>query len=244
MPQSGPSPTIPYLPAPNHYYKSTARIDLSLRTETIALPGAELELHPYRAAYWPERETLLIADVHLGKVQHFRREGIPLPQDVSNTNWDKLIALLLDYRPRRVIFLGDLFHSDYNAEWEEFCDLMARFEAISFELIKGNHDRLSTAAYQRAQLIVHPAELRIGDLLLSHHPREEHDSAYNLAGHIHPAVRLSGGGRQRIKLPCFFFGPHTGILPAFGAFTGTQVLTPTERDRVYVLTDEAVLPTG
>jgi len=215
-----------------------------MTTAQINIPGAELELHPYRAAYWGQQRMLLIADVHLGKVQHFRREGFPLPQDVSNTNWDKLIALLLEYRPERVLFLGDLFHSDYNAEWEEFCDLMERFPAVHFELIRGNHDTLSSAAYLRAGLKVHTGQLLVDNIVLSHYPQEEHGAAYNLAGHIHPAVRMQGRGRQHLKLPCFFFSPHTGILPAFGAFTGTKVLTPTKEDQIFVLTDTAVMPAG
>mgnify|MGYP006270088173 FL=1 len=215
-----------------------------MTTAHFNIAGIDLELHPYRAVYWAQHRMLLLADVHLGKVQHFRREGFPLPQDVSNTNWDKLIALLLDYRPGRVVFLGDLFHSDYNAEWEEFCDLMARFPGVDFELIRGNHDSLSSAAYQRAGLTVHAEQLVQDDLLLSHYPQEQHGAAYNLSGHIHPAVLLRGNGRQRLKLPCFFFGPRTGILPAFGAFTGTKTLTPTEEDQVFVLTDSAVMPVG
>lgn len=213
-------------------------------TAQITIAGAELELHPYRAAYWVQHRLLLIADVHLGKVQHFRREGFPLPQDVSNTNWDKLIGLLLEYGPERVLFLGDLFHSDYNAEWEEFCDLMQRFPGVQFELIRGNHDTLSSAAYQRAGLTVYAEQVVLDDILLSHHPQKEHRFAYNLSGHVHPAVFMRGNGRQRLKLPCFFFAPRTGILPAFGAFTGTKVLTPTEEDRVFVLTDTSVLPVG
>jgi len=214
---------------------------MRLTTQHLHLAGADFELHPYRAIFWQQEEALLLADLHLGKVQHFRREGFPLPQDVTNTNWDKLIALLLDYRPKRVYFLGDLFHSDWNAEWEEFCDLMERFPKVAFSLVLGNHDRLSDKAYSRSRMDIQDEPHQVGDLLLSHHPLEAHDAAYNLAGHIHPAVRLSGGGRQRLKLPCFYFGEQTGILPAFGVFTGTKVLTPTSDDQVFVITDSAVI---
>jgi hypothetical protein len=54
-------------------------------------------------------------------------------------------------------------------------------------------------------------------------------------------VTLTGAGRQRLRLPCFFLGERVGVLPAFGGFTGTAVLKPTARDRVYVVADDEVL---
>ena len=87
----------------------------------------ELLLHPLKALYWPFRKLLLLADLHLGKTFHFRREGFAVPARAGDLNWEKLIALLLDLQPERVIFLGDLFHSSYNPEWEEFGGLRAAF---------------------------------------------------------------------------------------------------------------------
>ena len=217
---------------------------MQLTTQHIILVGESLEMHPYRALYWKREKVLFLADLHLGKVQHFRREGIPLPQDIINTNWDKLIALLLEYQPVRVIFLGDLFHSDYNAEWEEFCDLLDQFPTIQFDLILGNHDSLSDRAYARSVLRVFTEPYLFGPFTLSHHPIEEPEGGYNLAGHVHPAVRLEGGGRQRLRLPCFVFGKESAILPAFGVFTGSKVLTPSSKDQVFVVTDEAVIRVG
>jgi len=71
---------------------------------------------------------------------------------------------------------------------------------------------------------------------LTHIP-DEHKSLYNLAGHIHPAVRLRGKARSYIKLPCFYFDANRCILPSFGTFTGSAVINPKKGDFVY-----AVLP--
>jgi metallophosphoesterase superfamily enzyme len=62
-----------------------------------------------------------------------------------------------------------------------------------------------------------------------------------LAGHVHPAVRVGGRGRDRLRLPCFWFGPRVGVLPAFGAFTGTHTITPAPGDRVFAVADDRVL---
>jgi metallophosphoesterase superfamily enzyme len=41
-----------------------------------------------------------------------------VPAAANNKNTELLISLLQDTKPDRVIFLGDLFHSHYNEEWE------------------------------------------------------------------------------------------------------------------------------
>jgi len=64
-----------------------------------------------------------------------------------------------------------------------------------------------------------------------------------LAGHIHPAVRLSGDG-DSVRLPCFWFSPRVGVLPAFGAFTGSATVRPREGDQVFVIADGEIIAVG
>lgn len=200
-----------------------------------------LDLHPYKAIYWRDKATLILADLHLGKAAHFRKEGIPVPQTAGDVNWDKLIALLLEFQPQRVLLLGDLFHSVYNAKWEEWADFTAQFSDVRFELVLGNHDILSGDNYRDAGLIVYE-ELREDPFYFTHEPEEDKLSdLYNLCGHIHPCVYLSGSGRQRLRLPCFYFGEKGGILPAFGDFTGMYPAPVTAGDRVFVVAEESVI---
>jgi len=204
--------------------------------------GERLWLHPFRAAYWEAENTLLIADLHLGKAVHFRREGIPVPPSVSDENWDRLIALLLDFQPKRVLLLGDLFHSDYNREWEDFRKMVEQFSAVGFELILGNHDSLPQELYEKSNLTLRPEPFEQGPFLFSHHPMEELlEGQYNLAGHIHPCVFLHGNGRLRERLPCYYFGTQQGILPAFGAFTGMAKVHPKQGEQVFVIAEQSVI---
>ena len=221
-----------------------------LNTTEAVIAGETLVLHPFKAVFWKEKRTLMIADLHLGKVAHFRKEGVPVPTDVSNENWDKLISLLVDYKPERVIFLGDLFHSRLNKEWDTFCDILKQFNDITFELVLGNHDILPDAVYEDAQLTIVQEPYLVAPFCLTHHPvtttlSEDATFAegryYNLAGHIHPCVYLKGGGRQRLRLPCFYFGPKGGILPAFGAFTGMATVQPEIGAQVFVIAEQSVL---
>lgn len=213
-----------------------------MQLKTITLLEQTLVLHPLKAIYWVEEGTLLLADLHLGKAAHFRKAGIPVPQAVGDANSDRLIYLLLEFKPKKVIFLGDLFHSDHNPQWEEFKDLLSRFASTPFELVQGNHDILPLAYYQNAQLTVHLQPLIIGPFLLSHQPIDTSlSNLYNLAGHVHPCVWLQGKARQKMKLPCFYFAERNGLLPAFGAFTGTGRIQPKKGDRVYVIAEDGVI---
>lgn len=203
--------------------------------------GETFVLYPQRGAFWRERKTLLLADLHLGKVSHFRRAGIPVPSRANIKNLEHLLELISLSGAERVICLGDLFHSHYNGEWEEFGEVVHHFPGIEFELVLGNHDIMGRIQYERKGIAVYD-QLRIGPFLLTHHPQESiADEIYNLAGHVHPGVRLTGKGRQAMTLPCFYFGSRQGFLPAFGAFTGIARIRPKKEDQVYVIAANKIL---
>jgi uncharacterized protein len=207
----------------------------------VEVSGEKFELFSQKAVYWKEQSALLVADLHLGKVNHFRRAGIPVPVKASDKNLEILIDLIHTTKPERVICLGDLFHSHYNPEWEMFGEVVQHFRAISFELVIGNHDIMSRLQYERKRVAIHD-KLQMGPFLMTHHPLEEVEGGYyNLAGHIHPGVILRGGGKQSVTLPCFYFGNKLGILPAFGMFTGIARIVPEKGDQVFVVADEKVI---
>lgn len=213
---------------------------------TIA--GERLQLLPQKAVFWPAKKILLLADLHLGKVNHFRRAGIPVPVQANRRNLELIVDLVNLTLPERLICLGDLFHSHYNPEWESFGELIRHFRATSFELVLGNHDIMSEQQYKRKGIVVHD-RLPIDPFVLTHHPVEEEPANgqalarawYNLAGHLHPGVTMRGTGRQSVTLPCFYFGQHSGLLPAFGAFTGLARIRPKKDDKVFLIADEKII---
>jgi len=203
--------------------------------------GERLKLYPQKAVFWPGKDILFIADLHVGKINHFRRSGIPLPVKANDRNIELLIELIQAAKPKRVICLGDLFHSHYNPEWEVFGELVKHFKGVSFELVLGNHDIMSDLQYARKGIVVHN-ELVIDDFIFTHHPLEEaHETKYNMAGHIHPGVYLRGKARQAMTLPCFYFGKHLALLPAFGMFTGLARIQPKKEDRVFAIVEDKVI---
>lgn len=180
---------------------------------------------------------LLIADVHLGKVSHFRKHGAAVPIHASFRNLEKLTQVVNDFSPKTICFLGDLFHSDLNQEWEDFTQWV-HYTTGNIVLVAGNHDIIAATRYTDLDIEVID-DLTLEGFHLSHHPSDT-QPLFNLAGHIHPGVRLQGVGRQTIKLPCFFRRKNQMILPAFGTFTGNYILKPTEEDVVYAIVDQEV----
>ena len=207
-------------------------------TITIEIQQQHFTLHPTGAVFWVERRWLLISDVHLGKVSHFRKHGFAVPEDSIMKNFEQLDVALDYFEPERLIFLGDLFHSKLNSEWWLF-ESWVRTLHVEVLLIQGNHDIIAHRHYDAVHIRVLD-ELIAGDMLLTHHP-EAREGLFNFCGHIHPAVRLRGTGRQSLKLPCFFQRGQQLILPAFGTFTGTFFLVPERHECVYAITKEAVI---
>jgi len=207
----------------------------------VEIFGEQMELLPQKAVFWGRERILFLADVHLGKVNHFRKSGIPVPPKANERNLELMIDLINLTKPQRVICLGDLFHSHYNPEWEVFGELVKYFVKISFELVLGNHDIMSEQQYVRKGIVVHET-LRIAPFIFTHHPLEEANREfYNLSGHLHPGVNMRGKARQSVTLPCFYFGEYMGLLPAFGTFTGMARIYPKKNDRVFVIVEEKII---
>lgn len=208
-------------------------------THPVAFGGEQLQLHPWGALYWERHSLLLISDLHLGKITHFRKYGAAVPLQALHRNFMRLQALCDTFSPERICFLGDLFHSHMNREWTRF-ENWVRQCPCKLELVVGNHDIISPLRYE-ALGIECSETLEKGPFVLSHHPLEAF-SGFNISGHVHPAVRLRGPGRQQMRLPCFHLNGKQMILPAFGAFTGSHVMEPRPGDRIFALADGQIIP--
>ena len=198
-------------------------------------------LFPQKAIFWRSQSELLLSDLHLGKINHFRKAGIAVPSKANDHNLEVLLDVIALCNPKRIVCLGDLFHSHYNEEWEVFGEVVKHYSHITFELVQGNHDIMGNYQYARKNIHVHDS-LVIGKFLLTHHPLELiPEGMYNIAGHIHPGVLLRGKGRQAMTLPCFFFSDRQALLPAFGKFTGLARIAPKKQDRIYIVAEDKVM---
>lgn len=204
---------------------------------------------PERAIWWEAEKTLIVADLHLGKAGHFRRHGIAVPNAVNTDTLNRLERLIIQHKPARVLVLGDLFHSDENAEWQAFRTWVNRLHSAGafaeFRLIEGNHDILPPSAYDNLP-IVRTSHWKCAAFHFAHDPAAftsipEHE--LGVAGHLHPALSMRGKARQSLKLPCWWYDASRRVLvvPTFGTFTGSVAIRPTEADACWVATGEAVI---
>jgi uncharacterized protein len=217
---------------------------LSMITRSIQIRQHTFELHPLRALWWEKQSILICSDVHIGKGAHFRKAGIPIPKAVNASNLWNLVVLIEKYVPEKIVFLGDLFHSRANNEWEELMDMLAQFPQVELLLIKGNHEIELSDTYEKLGITT-VNSITIDGIHLTHEPTSLPETAeYVLCGHLHPAVRLSGMANQQLRLPCFWFGDAMGVMPAFGEFTGTHTIQPKKGDQVFVIAENRVMQIG
>ena len=114
----------------------------------VKIKHQQFILDPSGAVYWEEKESLLIADVHLGKVAHFRKNGLAVPREAEGTFYKKIAGLFKKFSVKRLIFLGDLFHSFQNNEWHLF-EAWIKQQSIMTILIHGNHDIIPSWKFKK-----------------------------------------------------------------------------------------------
>ena len=212
-------------------------------TCSIDLDGVACTLLPNKALYIEEFRMLVVADVHFGKIGHFRKSGIGLPQNAAQENFKVLHSLIQSLPLDTCIFLGDLLHSDYNAECVLVEKLCSTHDQVEFILTEGNHDTRSADYLHKLDCLAVVNEIIVSNLHFTHIPLENIEKErINIAGHIHPAVHMKGKARQSLRLPCFYFDNKKRlILPAFGNFTGTHIIQPHEGEKVFVIAANKVI---
>lgn len=196
-------------------------------------------LLPEKVIFWKEQQALILSDLHIGKASHFRKAGVPISSHIHVNEFFVLDAIIAEYNPSQVLFVGDLFHSEFNQEWDLFFTWSHSYVDIEMILIKGNHDILSDNLYKNSRLKV-VDNLVIGEIEFTHE-RKVNSRHYNISGHVHPAVSMKGAGKQSLKLPCFFFRPDHGFLPAFGHFTGMAKIRPAKKDNIFVIAENKII---
>ncbi len=206
-----------------------------------------LWVSPERCILWEEENTLIVADLHLGKSGHFRKEGIGIPQNIYKADLQRLMAQLYLYKADRLIIAGDFTHSTANKELDLFLKWRKDFSLLQIDLVKGNHDILADQWYESAGIHVHEWKLATGPFLFLHDKKAEKDlteaelNMYRFTGHLHPAITLKGKGKQSLRFPCFYFTKKYAVLPAFSRFTGGYKVEPAADDQVYALVDDGIM---
>ena len=86
--------------------------------------STKIHFLPQKLMLLPEHKTLVIADWHLGKIEHFRKNGAFLPQVTSQKEYRLIQEFINQFNLKRIILLGDLFHSELNTDWFDFVEFL------------------------------------------------------------------------------------------------------------------------
>lgn len=174
------------------------------------------------ALYWASERTLLVADLHLEKFASYARTGQLLPPYDTALTLARLETDLIVTGAQTVISLGDSFHRDTAADGlsdESRTRLYGLLERADWIWLSGNHDPSPHALGG----VCYPHLARNG-LFFMHEP--ERGVPGLIAGHLHPAARLTTGGRS-VRRPCFVHDGQLLVMPAYGAATGSlNIMSP------------------
>lgn len=207
----------------------------------ISVREEEIILDKERAIYLPKEQLLTISDLHLGKAAHFRKAGLAVPNSVSQNDLNRLAKLIERYHPKQLLINGDMFHSNYNSEIDEFAKWKEEFIEIEFILVKGNHDKQAEEVYKNLAIEVYEPNYQTDKFCFIHDMAHCKSNLYAISGHIHPGVSIYNKVKQRLKFPCFYFRENDAILPAFSNFTGLQLIKPKENDLVFAITPTKIV---
>jgi DNA ligase-associated metallophosphoesterase len=202
----------------------------------VSLGPHRLLLLPGGGVAWPGAGILLLADLHLGKAELFRRRGLPLPDGDDAADLLRLRWWTRRLGVRHLVVLGDLVHGEES--WTPGL-VSALGEALPPErtLVPGNHDRALPPASLGFRILPEGSRLEVPDqadppLHLRHTPDLSGSAPLHMAGHLHPVVRLDAGG-ERLRTPCFVRRGPALVLPAWGGLTGGHPWGAAPGDQVW-----------
>ncbi|MEO5717497.1 MAG: metallophosphoesterase [Chthoniobacterales bacterium] len=193
-----------------------------------------------RLALFHETESwLAVADLHFGYELSQRAAGRLMPLWGMTSIEDRLVELIEEYQPRRLIIVGDLVHdrastvaaSELLARLRERCDVIA---------LAGNHDR------HAGRTIEFSPRWETPDFVFHHgHCEPEETGRICIIGHHHPAASITDGAGLRLKFPAFV-QEETGtvrrwILPAFSPWAGGVTWADDGQSRIWLCSPRRVL---
>lgn len=212
---------------------------MKLAEETIEFGGQTLVLNNQRTIFMPSKNALILSDLHLGKAAHFRKNGIAVPSQVGTDDLKRLGKLIDHYQATNIIIVGDMIHAGINREVVLFKQFIANYSNVNFNLIKGNHDRLSTMFLNSLGIQNINFEMIYGGLKFVHHPKIDL-MANTISGHLHPGISIDLTIKKRLKLPCFVVTKYQIILPAFSLFTGLDTMSKFDQASFYAFNEDFI----
>jgi putative SbcD/Mre11-related phosphoesterase len=189
-----------------------------------------------RLAIFHETERwLAVADLHFGYELSQRAAGRLIPLWGMASIEERLLALIEDYCPQRLIVVGDLVHD--RASLGEALRLVARLrKCCEVVTLAGNHDRHIANAIEFSRRWETP------EFVFQHGDCDSFEIERTLiVGHHHPAASVRDGAGLRLKLPALIQAHRCWVLPAFSPWAGGVVWPDDGESRIWLCTPRRVL---
>ena len=189
-----------------------------------------------RLALFHQLESwLAVADLHFGYELSQRAAGRLVPMWGMKSLEERLFQLLAEYRPRRLIILGDLVHDRTAAAQAR--ELIENIRKVCEPIVlTGNHDRKLPTGFELVD------SWQTENFHFHHgHCVPEPSDRIQIIGHHHPAGTLTDGAGLRLKCPAFVQQSRCWIMPAFSPWASGAEWLRDEQSRVWLCTPERVL---
>jgi metallophosphoesterase superfamily enzyme len=164
----------------------------------LAIREQTLVLDPSGAIFWEQQQTLMVADLHLGREMSLQKAGVAIPQGASARTIEKLAAQMQHHQAANLLILGDLIHA--RCSWtDELIGIFLKFcESVAgrCQLIEGNHDRGSKKQLTRFPLEVLQPPIFQNPFWLLHDPDREFPLIERDTGFANEGQRDRGNRQQ------------------------------------------------
>jgi uncharacterized protein len=152
--------------------------------------------HPAAMIKVQKTKTLLIADPHIGWEIALQEKGIHVPSQTPKI-LSKLTAIITEYRPDRLVILGDVKYTVIASEigeWHDVPDFFAKLQSCvqAISIVRGNHDaNIEPLLPETVKLLPATGEV-IGDIGVFHGHKWPSPALLGcktlVMGHLHPVV--------------------------------------------------------
>ncbi|HLF47027.1 MAG TPA: ligase-associated DNA damage response endonuclease PdeM [Chitinophagaceae bacterium] len=202
-------------------------------------------LSPERTIFWEKQNTLIIADLHIGRQAHPRKKGKAVPKNYYKEDIQRLFTQILYTKAGQLIIVGDLSLSRKDQEMEIFKRWRNDFSSLTIRLVNGNQDILHHNRYDEMN-ITSCDQFVLDNFSFCHNPEDIKinttvNNPYTFSGHVHPGIQIKGMGRGSIPFPCFYFKNSYAMLPAFSRFKGISKVDPEKGENVFAIVDNGLL---
>ena len=207
-----------------------------------------MDLMPERALFLRAAKALVVADLHVGKSESYRRFGVPSADGIDEELLVRLSRAAMRAGARVIVVVGDLTHSAEgigDAEMQRFAEFRERC-SLPIRLVEGNHDRGVGTLPPEWMVDRVRGDFALGGLRFEHEPPSGAAAAWTVSGHLHPMLSVARGARS-VEAPAFVVdrARRTIVLPAFSKFTRGVRYEPQAGVELYAIAEsEVVGPIG